>query len=49
VRLYLERYEADPGRHDIDTQEALSGLAAIAEDISGLKKRTGRDSPSVVT
>jgi phosphoglucomutase len=49
VRLYLERYEADPGRHDIDTQEALAGLAAMAEDISGLKKRTGRDSPSVVT
>ncbi len=49
VRLYLERHEADPSRHDLDTQEALAGLAAIAEQISGLKRRTGRDAPSVIT
>jgi phosphoglucomutase len=49
VRLYLERYEADPARHDIDTQEALAELAAIAEQVSGLKTRTGRAQPSVVT
>lgn len=49
VRLYLERYEADSARHDLDTQEALAGLAAIAEQISGLKRRTGREGPSVIT
>jgi phosphoglucomutase len=49
VRLYLERYEADQARHGLDTQEALAELAAIAEQISGLKKRTGRSSPSVIT
>jgi phosphoglucomutase len=49
VRLYLERYEADPARHNLDTQEALSGLAAIAEDVSELRVRTGRRQPSVVT
>ncbi|MGZ5200105.1 MAG: alpha-D-glucose phosphate-specific phosphoglucomutase [Telluria sp.] len=49
VRLYLERYESDPGRHELDTQEALAALIAIAEQVSELKKRTGRNRPSVIT
>jgi phosphoglucomutase len=49
VRLYLEKYEADPARHDIDPQQALAGLAAIAEQLSQLKTRTGRSHPTVVT
>jgi phosphoglucomutase len=49
VRLYLERYEADPARHQLDTQEALAPLIAIAEQVSGLKQRTGRQQPTVVT
>jgi phosphoglucomutase len=49
VRLYLERYEADQGLQGLDTQEALADLAAIAEQVSGLRKRTGRERPSVVT
>ncbi|MDB5906121.1 MAG: phosphoglucomutase [Massilia sp.] len=49
IRLYLERYEADPARHDIDPQQALAGLAAIAEQLSQLKTRTGRAHPTVIT
>jgi phosphoglucomutase len=49
VRVYLERYEADPRRHDLDTQEALAALIAIAEEVSELKRRTGRNEPSVIT
>jgi len=49
VRVYLERYEADPSRHDLDTQEALAPLIAIAEQVSELKQRTGRVEPSVIT
>jgi phosphoglucomutase len=49
VRLYLERYEGDPRRHAIDPQEALAPLAAIAEELSQLKKRSGRSAPTVVT
>ena len=49
VRVYLERYEADPGRHDLETQDALSNLIAIADDVSGLRQRTGRRQPSVIT
>jgi phosphoglucomutase len=49
VRVYLERYEADPSRHGLDTQEALAPLVAIAEQVSELKQRTGRTEPSVIT
>jgi phosphoglucomutase len=49
VRVYLERYEADPSRHNLDTQEALAPLIAIAEQVSELKQRTGRTEPSVIT
>jgi phosphoglucomutase len=49
IRLYLEKYEADQARHDIDPQVALAGLAAIAENLSQLKTRTGREHPTVVT
>ena len=49
IRLYLEKYEADTSRHSIDTQDALAGLARIADTLGELKTRTGRTSPSVVT
>ena len=49
VRVYLERYEADPSRHGIDTQEALAPLIAIAEKVSALTQRTRRQQPSVIT
>ncbi len=49
IRLYLERFEADPARHDIDTQEALAELIAIADRVADLHQRTGRKSPSVIT
>jgi phosphoglucomutase len=49
IRLYLEKYEADPAHHEIDAQGALAGLAAIAEKLSQLKRRTGRDHPTIIT
>jgi len=49
IRLYLERYEADPSRHGLDTQRALSNLVSIADGLSELRQRTGRQQPSVVT
>jgi len=49
IRVYLERYEADPGRHDLETQQALSSLIAIADGVSELRARTGRAQPSVIT
>ena len=49
LRLYLERYEADPAQHGIPTQQALAGLIAVAERLAQIRARTGRDAPSVTT
>ena len=49
LRVYLERYEMDPERQDQDTQEALSDLITIANNIAQIHTRTGRDMPSVIT
>ncbi|KWV43807.1 phosphoglucomutase [Rhizobium altiplani] len=49
LRVYLERYEADSTRHNIETQQALADLVAAAETIAGIRSRTGRDAPSVIT
>ncbi|MBN9055427.1 MAG: alpha-D-glucose phosphate-specific phosphoglucomutase, partial [Rhizobiales bacterium] len=49
LRVYIERFEPDAARHDIDTQEALADLIAVADEIAGIKTRTGRDQPSVIT
>lgn len=49
LRLYLERYEAADGRHDLETQTALEPLIALADQIAGIKQRTGRQEPSVIT
>lgn len=49
LRVYIERYEPDATRHNIETQEALAELIAAAEAIADIKSRTGRDAPSVIT
>lgn len=49
LRLYLERYEATDGRHDLETQLALEPLVVLAEELSGLRQRTGREQPTVIT
>jgi phosphoglucomutase len=49
LRVYIERYEPDASRHDLDTQEALADLIAVADQIAGIKSKTGRDKPSVIT
>lgn len=49
LRLYLERYEAEPTRHNLDTQDALAGLVQIARDLPDIEGRTGRSAPTVIT
>jgi len=49
LRLYVERFESDPSRHDQDTQDMLADLIAIAEDLAEIRSRTGRDAPTVIT
>ena len=49
LRVYLERYEADPARHGDETQASLAPLIAVADELAGIRARTGRDRPTVVT
>ena len=49
LRVYLEQYEPADGNHDRDTQDALATLVGIAEHLAGIKARTGRIEPSVIT
>ena len=49
LRIYLESYEPDLDKLDQDTQQALAKLIDIAGEISELKSRSGRESPTVIT
>ena len=49
LRVYLEKYEADPAKHDIATQDALAGLIAIADGVAEIAARTGMQRPTVTT
>jgi phosphoglucomutase len=49
LRVYIERYEADPALLAQDTQAALADLIAAADELAGLRARTGREKPDVIT
>jgi phosphoglucomutase len=49
LRVYIERFEGDPSRHQLDTQAALADLIALADRLAGIRQRTGRAAPSVIT
>ena len=49
LRLYVEGFESRPGHLDQDVQEALRPLVLGALELSGLRERTGRDAPTVIT
>ena len=49
LRVYLEAFEADPARQKIDAQLGLAPLIAIADELSQLRQRTGRERPTVIT
>ena len=49
LRVYIERYEPDPAKHDLETQDALADLIALAESLAEIRRHTGRTEPSVIT
>ncbi len=49
LRIYLESFEPDVSKHHLDAQQALATLISIALQISELRKRTGREQPTVIT
>jgi phosphoglucomutase len=49
LRVYLERYEADPSRHDLEPQQALADLIVLADQLAGIRSHTGMTAPAVIT
>jgi len=49
LRVYIERYEADPTRHGLETQHALAELIMLADELAGITRSTGRSRPSIIT
>jgi len=49
LRVYIERFEPDPARHDVEPQLALAGLISLADQIAGIRQHTGRERPDVIT
>ncbi len=49
LRVYLERYEADPAKQGLDAQQALVELIGIADEVAQIKLHTGRTAPTVIT
>jgi phosphoglucomutase len=49
LRVYLESYEADANKQNIETQTALADLIGIAEEIAQISSNTGMSKPTVIT
>ncbi|AKG23871.1 alpha-D-glucose phosphate-specific phosphoglucomutase [Calothrix sp. 336/3] len=49
LRIYLESYEPDASKHDLDPQVALGELITISEEIAQIRHFTGREQPTVIT
>ena len=49
LRLYLERYVADPALHEIETQKALAPLIALSEKLARIAEITGKKAPDVIS
>ena len=49
LRVYVERFEADPEQQGMDSQTALAELIRIADELAGIRRHTGRDMPTVIT
>jgi phosphoglucomutase len=49
LRVYLESFEPDPAQHGQDPQAALAPLIQRADALAGIKERTGRSAPTVIT
>ncbi|WP_062560421.1 alpha-D-glucose phosphate-specific phosphoglucomutase [Paracoccus aminovorans] len=49
LRVYLERVETDPARMQDDPQQALAAIIRLADELAGIRARTGRAEPDVIT
>ncbi len=49
LRVYIERYEPPSGDLGEETQGLLADLIQLSRDLAGIKSRTGRTEPDVIT
>ena len=49
LRVYIERYEPDPARQFVETQDALAELIALSRSLADIARYTAREAPSVIT
>ena len=49
LRVYIESYEPDETKHNLDTQEALAPLVAVADEVAQIRSFTQREAPTVIT
>ncbi len=49
LRVYVERFEPNPEKQGLDTQQALADLIRIADEVAGIRQHTRRDAPTVIT
>lgn len=49
LRVYLESFETDPTRQQMDPQTALATLITSANSFAEIQQRTGRANPDVIT
>ena len=49
LRVYLERYEGPDGVLDAKTETALADLVSAANELGGITRHTGRETPTVIT
>ncbi|KAG7017117.1 Phosphoglucomutase, chloroplastic [Cucurbita argyrosperma subsp. argyrosperma] len=49
VRIYIEQFEPDTSKHDVDAQTSLKPLIDLALSLSKLEEFTGREKPTVIT
>jgi phosphoglucomutase len=49
LRVYLERFVADPSQHEVPTQEALAPLIRLADAVARIQAVTGREKADVIS
>jgi phosphoglucomutase len=49
LRVYMEKLEIEESKQRLDTQQALSDIIGIANEIARIKELTGMDKPTVIT
>lgn len=49
LRVYLEKFEPEPEKHQLPPQDVLGDLIVIADEVAGIHANTGMSQPTVIT